>query len=188
MPDTEIKVTGLEDANKIVRQIEERVIDLTPALNDIGNMLTTSILRNFEEGGRPSWVDLKPSTWARKTTTKILVESGMRGGLMGSIGYDLENSGRRLIVGAIQYEVPYAAAHQFGLKGRIEQSIAAHTRAAHVRRTKRGPVAVKEHQVSAHTRTINQNIPARPFVVIQPEDLIEIEQIIRDFLLQDNRR
>jgi phage gpG-like protein len=175
-----VEIRGLGEAKKRIEQIDARLADPTRAMDDIGNMLVTSILRNFEVGGRPAWPDLQPATWARKTTTKILIESGR---LRDSIGYDLESGGRRLIVGTIQQNVPYAAAHQFGLKGRIEQSVPEHLRRAHTRRTARGVVNVPEHRVRAHTRTINQNIPARPFVVIQDEDIREIEQIVRDFLI-----
>ena len=179
MPETKTEIRGLEQAKQLVQQLGQRAAAPIEAMDDIGNWLVTSILRNFEVGGRPAWPDLKPATWARKTTNKILIEQGR---LRDSIGYDLENSGRRLIVGAIQQEVPYAAAHQFGFKGLVEQSVPAHTRRAHTRRTRFGVQKVREHQVSAHIRRMNLNLPPRPFMVVQPEDLEEIRAIVTDFL------
>jgi phage gpG-like protein len=181
------EIHGLKEAQALVKDLGSRLADPTDAMDDIGNQLVDSIHRNFEVGGRPAWPDLKPSTWKRKTTNKILIERGKRGGLFGSIGYKLESGGRHLIVGAIQYDAPHAAAHQFGLKGSIEQQVGAHVRRAHYRTTKKGPVFVPEHQVGAFTRTINQNIPARPFVVIQDEDLIEIERILARFLIAPSK-
>lgn len=175
---TEIKITGLDDANKLIRQIVARILDLTPALDAIGRTIVDSIQTNFEVGGRPAWPPLKPATVARKRRhpDKILIESET---LKDSITHRVTGP-RSVEVGT---NVVYAPAHQFGLKGQVE--VPAHTRRAHMRQTKRGAVRVRAHEVRAHQREMN--LPARPFVVLQPEDIEEIRAIVSDFLLLGNR-
>lgn len=135
-------------------------------LNDVGNILITSVTRNFEEGGRVSntnspstvvggnaqWKDLSPVTkFARSQTNRkgkagtsdnafnILVRSGR---LRNSINYKI--TGGTLQVGT---NVKYAAIHHFG------------------------GMAGKNKKVS---------IPSRPFLVVQDEDIEEITQLLKE--------
>lgn len=128
---TEIKITGLDDANAIIRQIVKRALDLTPALDAVGRTVVDSILTNFEVGGRPTWPPLKPATVARKLhhPDKILIESET---LIRSITHEVKCK-TRVEIGT---NVVYARAHQFGLKGAIGQNVPAHTRRAHTHRTR----------------------------------------------------
>lgn len=168
MPKSRVEIQGLEQARRILRQVGTRLCNPTPAMDAIGNLLVTSILRNFEAGGRPKkWRPLKPATKKRKKTQKTLIETGR---LRDSITFKLENKGRRLVVGT---NIGYAATHQFGFKGRVEQRVRAHSR-----RTRSG----KQTTVRAHRRTIHQHIPARPFILIQKEDVMEIRHILEHFL------
>ncbi len=87
-----------------------RMDNLTPAMKIIGEIVRTSVVRNFEKSGRPKkWKKLSPYTLARKKGIKILIEQGMSGGLMGSISYKPMID--RVIIGTNK---EYAAIHQFG--------------------------------------------------------------------------
>ncbi|SDU26878.1 phage virion morphogenesis protein [Desulfobacula phenolica] len=89
--------------------------NLQPATEIIGDIIQTSILRNFEEGGRPeAWQDLADSTKKQrkkkgKWPGQILVVSGTRGGLISSISYDAMPD--KVVFVANK---PYAAIHHFG--------------------------------------------------------------------------
>jgi phage gpG-like protein len=175
-----MKIKGLDQANRILGRMASRSLDLRPALDAIGRVIVDSIQTNFEVGGRPPWKPLKPSTIARKKRhpDKILIETER---LKDSITHEV-TSPTTVVVGT---NVVYAPVHQFGFKGQVEQQVRAHTRRAHTRRTRFGLVKVPAHRVSAHTRKVNLDIPARPFIAVQPEDLEEIRAIIRDYLLQN---
>jgi hypothetical protein len=54
MAEVKFKIQGLEDAKRLVREIGSRLSNPTPAMDAIGNLLVSSIHRNFEEGGRPT--------------------------------------------------------------------------------------------------------------------------------------
>ena len=103
--------------NADTAQVEQRIDEIArrmgnarPAYEIIGEIVRTSILRNFEAGGRPrQWAPLSPHTLARKRGSQVLVEAGHAGGLMGSIHY--EAAADHVLVGT---DKVYGAIHQFG--------------------------------------------------------------------------
>ncbi|WP_051202729.1 phage virion morphogenesis protein [Desulfovibrio aminophilus] len=143
-----------------------RMADLTPAMRATGELLRTSVIRNFEVGGRPQrWAPLKPSTLARRRSSGgPLVVRGMGGGLMGSI--TAQASAASAIVGTNKV---HAAVHQFGAaKGQF------------------GSVTSITPGKYGRTRTMTVpwgTIPARPFMVVQEEDETDIREIIREFVV-----
>lgn len=105
----QIKVDDKE-LKSLFQGVVARMDNLTPALKIIGEIVRTSVVRNFEKSGRPKkWKKLTPYTLARKKGTKILIEQGMAGGLMGSISYKAMTD--RVRIGTNK---KYAAIHQFG--------------------------------------------------------------------------
>lgn len=100
---------------KMVKKMLGKLGNLQPAHEIAGEILHASILKNFEDGGRPNkWQDLKESTkkQRRKQGTwpgQILVRSGLRGGLMGAISYDAAPD-KVVFVG----NKPYSAIQHFG--------------------------------------------------------------------------
>lgn len=161
--------------------VRARMEDRPALLKIAGQILVTSIQRNFEVGGRPTkWAPLSPVTLKRRKGNKPLVVKGMGGGLMGSIHYVVE--GDKLKVGTPKVQ---GGTLHFGAKkgafGTVAVKVAAHTRVTE----KYGEIAVK-----AHTR--NQaipwgDIPARNFVVVQDEDRVNIQRTAQDFLLGRGR-
>jgi len=124
------------------------------ALKLIGDLAVKSIKQNFLKGGRPSW---KPSG-ARRT----LIGLGTRGGLMGSIHYRLNDKSVDIMTNK-----PYAAIHHFG--GTIK-----------AKNAKNLKFKVKGKWVSKKEVTI----PARPYMLLQPEDETKINEIVAKYITE----
>jgi len=159
----------------MIERLHSKMRDITPAMQEVGELVRTSVIRNFEEGGRYSesgnwrggtktWQPLsiatlfagrKASFAGKRGRFKKGVEDRFKnrktliksGVLMGSITYNASSSGVTIGPGAASHK--YAAIHQFGGK------------------------AGRGHKV---------NIPARPFLVVQDEDLVEIKRVLAQYL------
>jgi len=160
-----IEDQGVRD---LIGRLRERTSNLTPAMKIIGSIVRTSVIRNFEAGGRPPWKPLKVIsyhlgyTMGRKTKAytqrggltagfqrylagkKILIGRGFGGGLMGSVHFTAHPD--RVEIGTNKI---YGAIHQLGGK------------------------AGRGHKV---------DIPARPFLMVQSEDWAEIRAALQDYL------
>lgn len=80
-------VEGAE-ATAALERLQEAFADATPIMNALGVGLRENVHTRFEEEKAPdgsSWVALNPTYKADKRGPGILRESGIRGGLMGSI-------------------------------------------------------------------------------------------------------
>ena len=83
-----------KEVQKKLKLMKSRLGSLQPANEIIGEIVHSSILRNFEEGGRPEgWPDLADSTKKQREKEgswpgQILVRNGARNGLMGAVSYD----------------------------------------------------------------------------------------------------
>ena len=108
------------DDSAVRRMIEgllKRLSNMAPAMRVIGEIVHESIQTNFEEGGRPKkWEELKSATIKQREKRghwpgRILVESGVSGGLMGSITY--KPYPKKVVMLANK---KYAAIHHFGGK------------------------------------------------------------------------
>ena len=160
---------------ELLGEARRRMGDLTPAMRIIGNIIRTSVIRNFEVGGRPRWKPLSPVTLARRKGTKVLMRQGFAGGLAGSIHSRAYSD--RVTVGTNKV---YAATHQFGAKKGSFGIVEAHVR-EHVRKLKNG----REVRVRAHTRRMKLpwgDIPARPFLMVQDEDWEDIRQSLAEYI------
>ena len=181
------------EATRLMTQIRERGRNLPPLLAAWGERGKVSIRQTFLAGGRPAaWPALKPvtgrnwlfsraSSWtkaggltksgqAAEEGRKPLIDKGMRGGLMGSVNWRLLG-GDSVGVGS---DKPYAAIHHFGgtvslpeILPRLKQALfwpgAGH------------PMK----RAAAHDVTI----PARPWLVLQPEDWTSFRQSALQYCL-----
>jgi len=169
---------------RLLGGIQRRMGDLTPAMKIIGQIIRTSIVRNFEKGGRPAkWTPLSPATKARRKGRKILMDQGMGGGLAGSIHARADKDSVTIGTNKI-----YAAVHQFGADkgsfGTVEAKIKMHMRK--ITQAFGRPVKSRKVVVRTHTRKTKLpwgNIPARPFIMVQPEDWDEIRESLSDFIM-----
>ncbi|MDD5762213.1 MAG: phage virion morphogenesis protein [bacterium] len=154
------------DIREALSRLAAKVRDLTPAMKNIGEYLQRSTWERFGQQKDPSgkpWARLKPSTLARKKTSKILIESSR---LRDSIAYRAGSD--QVEVGT---NVEYAAIHQFGGKTRPHK-IKARPGKALFWPGASHPVASVNHPGS--------QIPARPFLGVSDEDKSEILDILRD--------
>lgn len=158
-----IKVEDKEVKDLFAR-MKERGKDLLPAMKVSGQIVRTSVVKNFEEGGRPEkWKPLSLATLfagkkgkfagkrgrfrkgveERFKNRKLLIDTGR---LMNSI--NARPFPDRAEVGA---SAIYAAIHQFGGKAGVNRQAA---------------------------------IPARPFLMVQGEDWTEIRNCIVKHLME----
>lgn len=182
----EVRDQGIRE---LLGELRRKSEDLTEVMETIGTLIFRSVEKNFAAEGRWSvvnsfiggsrkWDQLKPSTVARrkkmgKGPHPILQVSG---GLAASV-QTLQVTKDSVVVGTNK---EYAAMHQFGAKkgelGTIRARIAEHMRT--------GKSGTK-HKVRAHDRTVQVpwgDVPARPFLVVQEEDLAEIRETILFYL------
>ncbi|MFC5423710.1 phage virion morphogenesis protein [Bosea eneae] len=140
-------------------RLERVVADPTPITRAIGTGLVTSTQDRFDDEVAPdgsAWSPLNPLYASGKRGPGILRESGMRGGLQGSITY---RAGRADVqVGSNKI---YAGVHQGGA----------------VITAKNGPFLV--FSMGGKTvKTPSVTIPARPFVGISSDDQVMILDVI----------
>lgn len=114
--ETTIAIDDSELKN-IIKKVRAKFSNLQPAMSIVGEILLTSIQRNFEVGGRPQkWTPLKKATIKQRTAQKkwpgqILIRTGVSGGLLGSISY--RAAADHVTLSANK---KYAAIHHFGGK------------------------------------------------------------------------
>jgi len=164
----------LEDAaaREMIERIARRASDFRPLLAVMGERMRQSIGRNFREGGRPEkW---KPSRRAKAKGGQTLIDTGR---LRSSITY--EAGPRELKVGT---NVVYARIHQLG--GRIEGVFGVRAHSRLLRQAFGRPVAPRRVTVRAYSRRVDMELPARPFLVVQPEDVRYFREEIEAYLAE----
>lgn len=152
-----------EAVQQMLRQLSERMRNLKPVMTDIGEIVRTSIERNFAASGRPGkWA---PSRRVKQKGGQTLSLSGrLRRSFAVKAGSD------RVAVGT---NVVYAAIHQFG--GRTPaRTISPVNKKALFWPGARHPVKSVKHPGSV--------IPARPFLMVQEEDWTSIRAAINRYL------
>jgi len=177
----------------LLRKVHDRLADMTPVMRRIGEYLFASVQENFEQGGRYSaegswmggsrkWKPLSPVTVKRRTERgrwpgKILIQNAR---LASSLHVKADRDSA-----ALATNVPYGKVHQYGAKkGEFgKKTFIQHVR-EHLRRVKG---SAKKTKVRAHERKITLalpwgNIPARPFMVAQPEDVRDIEDLLMSYI------
>jgi len=156
----------------------------------IGTEMVNLTKRAFRDSGA------RPAPWppAKAALGRTRVASGKKGGSRGTLLRDtgaLYDSINYQLAGIdsirIGTAMPYAAAHQFGFSGSVTQRVPEHQR--RVLQAFGRPLAQpKTATVRAHSRTMNQNLPARPFLPIDasgnisPQAVEKINQVTTRFL------
>jgi phage virion morphogenesis protein len=142
------------DTKAYLKKLATKLRDPDAILTVAAGTIRDSVYENFAEGGRPnSWAPLSPVTLKRrKSSGGILVVRGGAGGLEGSINIAVEGGKAYVGTNAI-----HAAVHQFGAaKGAFGKS------------KRGGPIPWG-------------NIPARPFLVVQPGDEARIKADVETY-------
>ena len=157
-----------EELEKELAAIADRIKNNSKLLGAAGAIVRESVRKNFAAGGRPAaWAELKNRDGQPLRDT---------GRLQNSITSAVH--GDTVLVGT---NVVYAATHQFGAKrgsfGSVLAEVGEHTR------TRNG----KSYTVRAHKRKQPLpwgDIPARPFLLVQDEDVVEIEAVLADYVFK----
>lgn len=167
----------MRDILEQVFGVEKRLRDRPKMLRIVGQILVSSVQRNFEVGGRPDkWEPLSEATLKKRRGSSPLRVQGMGGGLMGSIHAKVV--GDEVHVGTNKV---YAATHQFGAKqgfGTVMAKVGAHTRNT----KKYGTVKVKAHE--RKQKVPWGDVPARPFLLVQDEDRENIRVTLGRYALE----
>jgi phage gpG-like protein len=149
-------------------QINERLRDLSPIMGEIAETLRSSIDLNFMRGGRFGEGELGGGTSRWVPSIRALEEGGITlnkdGHLASSIRYDITGTSI-----TISSNLVYAAIHQYGSAGLPGGVVS--------------PVGKKALRFTIGGRVVfamSSEIPARPFIVVQAEDVEEIRAIISD--------
>jgi phage gpG-like protein len=141
-------------------------------LKAIGTGLVEVVHHRFDRAREPfgaRWHPLLPAYAAIKKGPGILRESGMRGGLMGSITFHV--SGSQVTIGSNK---KYAAVHQFGatIKPVNARSLV----------FKLGVAGPKGGTKSGIVRAKSVTIPARPYLGFGPEDQRAVLETVGSFI------
>jgi phage gpG-like protein len=186
-------ILGSGNLSKLLANLKAKIEDITPLNAEISEVLISSVHENFLVGGRysrvgsfnggnTSWQDLSDVT--KKAREKIKKWPGqllrVSGRLFNSIVTKVTKDSAQ-----VGTNLEYARTHQYGAK--------------------RGSLGTKTVTVKSHTKTINGkkvtvkshqkrqqipwgDIPARPFLVVQEEDLSQIGDMIMNRIMQlDNK-
>lgn len=160
----------VQQLRRLVGQLENR----RALMGRLAGVMHRAVEDNFESQGRPAWQELHPGTieGRRKSGTwpgQILQRSGQ---LAASITPYHDDS--QAVVGT---NVAYAAIHQFGgqtkphvIKPRYKRALAF------------GGVIVRQVQHPG------SKIPARPFLVLTPEDGQDLVEEAQDYLREQINR
>ena len=162
------------DVTRTLGRLARKVADLRPVMREISFVMLEAVHQNFESQGRPNpW---KKSKRAARSGGRTLQDTKR---LWRSISARSDASSA--MVGT---NVVYAAAHHFGFKGRVTAHVAAHRRKQASRDQKQGrkKTASGVSFVRAHTRTMNINLPARPFLVLADDDTRKIVERMRRYI------
>ncbi len=154
------------EVNRALAGLSARLRNLRPVMKEIGEIVRTSVERNFAAGGRPKWDE----------SARVKREGGQTLSLTGSLRrsfarHDAVQAGNDRV--AVGTNVDYAAIHQLG--------------------GKTGPRVIKPKKAKAlfwpgarrPVKSVNHPgsvIPPRPFLMVQNEDWTEIKNVINRYL------
>lgn len=145
-----------QELQELLDRVMSHMTDMTPVTREIGEIVTESVQRNFEEHRAPdgtAWTPLAPSTVKQRakkgrSATDILILNRI---LMGSI----HPTPRKKSV-EVGTNIVYGAVHQFGIGARSN---------------------------IASGRSMPA-IPARPFLGVRADDWPEIKDAVAAFLVK----
>lgn len=187
MADIDIKIDDTE-VKDLLDKLAKRSSDMTPAMKTIGEIIRTSVVTNFEVGGRYSepgswrggsnrWQPLSAATLLagfrkRKhlTKTRALKSGAVKGGGYRKSFVNLLAGGNRKVL--IK-------------EGNLMDSIKPKPSKTGVEvGTNKKYAAIHQFGGPAGRKTKRVKIPARPFLVIQDEDMAEIKRVLEGHLTE----
>jgi phage gpG-like protein len=145
-----IMARGIEGFGKDIRSYKE------PLTRAIKQVLSPSFKKNFEVGGRPKWTPLAEYTVKEKGHSRPLERSGVLKQVAGQFNiWTIQGPQGRAFVSRLPDRAWYGAIHQAG--------------SVRARQSMNKSVVDLPNPVG--------EIPARPFLVVQPEDVNKIKEV-----------
>jgi phage gpG-like protein len=184
------EIKGLEELMSRLRQIAAAARNLKRPLQSAGVYMLGSIERNFQEQGRPvKWTPLSARTLAsRRGARKAKKKAGAKAGRGARILIDnarLKNSMGSKVDGdavAVGTNVVYAARQNFGYGGQGGSA----TQSSPGIRRRPGLKLGFRHEEKGKGRRGQARTPARPFLVIQPQDIDAIAGIFQKHIARES--
>lgn len=159
-PSIGIMARKVDKAGANIRSFRE------PLRRAIREVVIPSIQTNFAKSGRPRWADLAEGTWAQKFGgEKILIRTGALEKTMGQMNIWHIDSEKAMLTGLPQ-NVWYGALHQAGHGGSSTFTVR----------------NIATGLSETHTEVGEGGLPARPFVMLQPEDMPKIDAIFVEWV------
>lgn len=170
------------DLQAKLRRLDERMTNMTPFFQEVGEIIRTSVVKNFEEGGRyRSPGDWRGGSrkWRPLSSVTLFGQTEGLGGKRRKGGGFFKKSGglskrgerrlggKKILIdsGALLNSINWQADRQGVEIGTNRVYAAIH---------QFGGKAGRGHKVT---------IPARPYLVVQEEDLDQINDVLEDYLL-----
>ncbi len=163
-----------EGVKNLLQTLRHRVKDLRPAMHSIGRIVRNSVVDNFLMEEAPSGRGWVPSRRAIKDRGRTLADTGR---LQNSI--NIRVYADSVDVGT---NVKYAGIHQIG--GRVSGTFKVRSHFRTITQAFGKPIASTRVKVKAHSRDVNFNMPARPFLGVRNSDWPKIRQSILGHLLE----
>jgi phage virion morphogenesis protein len=140
-----------------LRRVNRRIDNMAPAWEEVGEIVLRSIMLNFRDEGRPAkWKDFAPSTRRRRGDIGSAKLLDDTGRMKQSISWKLLNQHSVQVGTNLGGKNSYAATHHYG----------------------------RPALSSIKTRKRLSPIPARPFILVQDQDIPEIEQALIDHIVR----
>ena len=155
----------IDKFNELIAEMQRKSANTSPVMAAIGNLVVKSVRQNFREGGRPEkW------TPSKKSKGKTLIGTGA---LMKNIHYELDGNGAAVTV--MTGPQKYAKLHQFG--GSISACVISARNRQALKFTIGGLTLFRKS-----VKHPGAQIPARPYMLLQDEDVKNIEKMMSAFI------
>jgi len=168
--DVEIKDKKVQ---RLFTRLQRNVKDLRPAFRAIGEIVRSSVIKNFQEGGRPEkWEPTRIRSIYQAYTAKKTKSGGNRKAytIRGRLtkAFDRYSSGKKTLIDT----------------ARLQNSVTARAEADRVV-IGSNVVYARIHQLGGKAgRNKKVKIPARPYLLVQEEDWTPIRDCLRGFLMK----
>lgn len=175
-----VKISTAEVQDQL-NLLQSRLVDMTPVMRLIGEIVVEQVDRAFETGTSPSGVKWKPSKRVLKSGGQTLVNSSV---LRNS--FSTKASSTQVTVGT---NVPYAAIHQFGgtIRRKSRTQVNAHKKSGRFM-TRAQAARGKSNAIRISFATIGEGsttMPARPYLPdAQSVDWTEIRAALATYLMR----
>ena len=160
-----IEITVRDAASKELADIDKRAHNLTPAWQQVGALMLRSVQKNFAAQGRPTrWLPLSLSTLG------ILARKVKRGGKGQTRAHARHSrlTNKQILIDTVHLKnsINYQA---------IANGVEVGTNTVYGLIHQMGGMAGRGRKV---------RIPARPYLVVQDEDVPRVEQILGDYVVK----